>query len=134
MLSFTLAFYLNAHRTGLRKSNDVITKLILLTVTTGMLTTLFNIADLIAYITHPDNLYVLCFNFMLGKLYANALLTSLNSREYVLKDALTDHETLGFTSSGSNGNVRTEPAEIHIAMDKLVVQRLTIKKPFSSDL
>ncbi|KAL1949732.1 hypothetical protein VTO73DRAFT_8613 [Trametes versicolor] len=70
MISFTLAYYLHNRRTGLRKSNDIITKLIALTVTTGMLTTLFNVADLIAYVTAHNNLYVLFFNFMLGKLIA----------------------------------------------------------------
>ncbi|KAM5537993.1 hypothetical protein V8D89_008469 [Ganoderma adspersum] len=35
------------------------------------------------YITAHDNLYVLFFNFMVGKLSANALLTSLNTRQYI---------------------------------------------------
>ncbi|OJT10973.1 hypothetical protein TRAPUB_12512 [Trametes pubescens] len=84
MISFSLAYYLHTRRTGLRQSNDIITKLIGLSVTTGLLIAAFNIADLIAYVTADKNLYVLFFNFMLGKLYANSLLTSLNSRGYIL--------------------------------------------------
>ncbi|KAI9069019.1 hypothetical protein FKP32DRAFT_1671725 [Trametes sanguinea] len=122
MLSLSLAYYLNAQRTGLRKSNDMITKLIALTVTTGMLTTVFNIADLIAYIARPTDLYVLCFNFMLGKLYANALLTSLNSREYVLNTGDQPSFNVFNTSEGSTVDGRVDPAAIHIAMDRLVVQ------------
>ncbi|KAL1949721.1 hypothetical protein VTO73DRAFT_8602 [Trametes versicolor] len=84
MISFSLAYYLHTRRTGLRQSNDIITKLIGLSVTTGLLIAAFNVADLIAYVTADKNLYVLFFNFMLGKLYANSLLTSLNSRGYIL--------------------------------------------------
>ncbi|EIW59857.1 uncharacterized protein TRAVEDRAFT_47158 [Trametes versicolor FP-101664 SS1] len=75
-LSFSLAYLLHTHRTVYRRSNDMITKLITLTVTTGMLTTLTNLVDLIAYVTVHNNLYILFFNFLLGKLYANAILTS----------------------------------------------------------
>ncbi|EIW57884.1 uncharacterized protein TRAVEDRAFT_29797 [Trametes versicolor FP-101664 SS1] len=133
MISFSLAYYLHRRRTGLRKSNDIITKLIALTVTTGMLTTLFNVADLIAYVTAHDNLYVLFFNFMLGKLYANSLLTSLNSRDYVLGlmgdgsgQGPSDHETLKLppSSAGSGSSrprVASPHAAVHIAMDRFVV-------------
>ncbi|KAI0759244.1 hypothetical protein BD413DRAFT_617914 [Trametes elegans] len=105
MISSTLAYYLHSRRTGLERSNDIITKLIALTITTGMLTTLFNVADLVAYITAHRTLYILFFNFMLGKLYANSLLTSLNSREYVLgltseTRKPTSHETMRLSRSG----------------------------------
>ncbi|OSD07715.1 hypothetical protein PYCCODRAFT_342690 [Trametes coccinea BRFM310] len=121
MLSLSLAYYLNAQRTGLRKSNDMITKLIALTVTTGMLTTVFNVADLIAYIARPSDLYVLCFNFMLGKLYANALLTSLNSREYILHTGDQPTFNVFDTTEGSTIDGHVDPSAIHIGMDRLVV-------------
>ncbi|KAM5543085.1 hypothetical protein V8D89_003469 [Ganoderma adspersum] len=82
-ISLSLCYYLHQSRTGLRGSDGIITKLIALTITTGMLTTLCNLADVIAYLTARNNLYDLFFNFMLAKLYANALLTSLNTRQYV---------------------------------------------------
>ncbi|KAI0667864.1 hypothetical protein C8Q78DRAFT_980812 [Trametes maxima] len=134
-ISTSLAYFLHSRRTGLRKSNDIITKLIMLTITTGMLTTLFNVADLIAYVTAHNNLYVLFFNFMLGKLYANALLTSLNSREYVLgiageSRAASDHETLklprtGYSSRSGQSSRTTDagrggPPGIHIQMERFV--------------
>ncbi|KAI1791137.1 hypothetical protein LXA43DRAFT_442270 [Ganoderma leucocontextum] len=66
-ISTSLCYYLHRSRAGWRKSDDIITKLIALTITTGMLTTLCKLVDLIAYITAHDNLYVLFFNFMVGK-------------------------------------------------------------------
>ncbi|KAI8969879.1 hypothetical protein BD414DRAFT_540897 [Trametes punicea] len=82
-ISVAMVWYLRQGRTGLRKSDDMIGRLIKLTITTGSLTTTFVIANLIAYLAAPAELYTLFFNFMLGKLYINSLLTSLNSRTYV---------------------------------------------------
>lgn len=136
MISFSLAFYLHTRRTGLRKSNDIISKLILLSVTTGLLIAAINIADLIAYVAASDSFYVLFFNFMLGKLYANSLLTSLNSREYVLGvladgQPASNHETLKMSPTGTTGrfgqtsrvgnNMSMASHQVHIAMDRFVV-------------
>ncbi|KAM5543564.1 hypothetical protein V8D89_002815 [Ganoderma adspersum] len=68
---------------GSAGSGDMLSRLILLTVATGTLSTLVTTADLIAYLASPDTLYVLFFNLLLAKLDANALLTSLNSRQFI---------------------------------------------------
>ncbi|KAI0042900.1 hypothetical protein FA95DRAFT_1682238 [Auriscalpium vulgare] len=83
VISATMIFYLNASRTGLRRSDSVITKLIVLVISTGTSTTVAYIADLIAYIAAPDLLYVLLFKFMIAKLSVNSTLTSLNLREHI---------------------------------------------------
>ncbi|KAI0045643.1 hypothetical protein FA95DRAFT_1561000 [Auriscalpium vulgare] len=82
LIAVSLSYYLQKSRTGFRRSDDLITKLMIATVTTGALTTLFAIADLAAYLAAPDQIYVLIINFSIGKLYANCFLTSLNSRDY----------------------------------------------------
>lgn len=82
-ISAAMVWYLHKGKTGMRRSDDMIGRLIGMTVTTGSLTTLFVIANLVAYQAAPNALYNLFFNFMLGKLYINSLLTSLNSRTYV---------------------------------------------------
>ncbi|KAH9847870.1 hypothetical protein C2E23DRAFT_483043 [Lenzites betulinus] len=66
-ISMAMVWYLRKGRTGLRKSDDMIGRLIMLTITTGSFTTIFVIANLVAYLAAPSQLYVLFFNFMLGK-------------------------------------------------------------------
>ncbi|KAI0045642.1 hypothetical protein FA95DRAFT_1607556 [Auriscalpium vulgare] len=92
-IAVALSYYLHKSRTGFRRSDDVLTKLIISAVTTGALTTLVVIADLAAYLAAPDQTYVLVINFSTGKLYANCLLTSLNSREY-FTSALSDSSAI----------------------------------------
>ncbi|KAI0630552.1 hypothetical protein C8Q77DRAFT_1211554 [Trametes polyzona] len=84
-MSSAMVWCLHKGRTGLRKSrsDDMMGRLIILTITTGSFTTLFGIADFVAYLAAPSQLYGLFFNFMLGKLYINSLLTMLNSRAYL---------------------------------------------------
>ncbi|KAJ3552844.1 hypothetical protein NM688_g3939 [Phlebia brevispora] len=70
-----LTTYLYQKRTGFKQSNDIIARIIILTVSTGSLTTCFTIANIVAYTMRPFAFYDFFFNFMLSKLYANALLT-----------------------------------------------------------
>ncbi|KAM5543559.1 hypothetical protein V8D89_002810 [Ganoderma adspersum] len=84
LISISMTYYLQRERrNALQRSGDMLSRLIILTVATGTLSTLIAMADLIAYLTSPDTFYVLFFNFLIAKLDANALLTSLNTREYV---------------------------------------------------
>ncbi|KAI0042901.1 hypothetical protein FA95DRAFT_1609820 [Auriscalpium vulgare] len=83
VISGAMAFYLYASRTGVGRSDSVITKLIVLVVSTGTATTVALTADLIAYIIAPDLLYVLMFEFMVGKLFVNSVLTCLNLRDHI---------------------------------------------------
>ncbi|KAI0041263.1 hypothetical protein FA95DRAFT_1611163 [Auriscalpium vulgare] len=103
LIATALSSYLQKSRTGFHRSDDLITKLMLMTVTTGTLTSLFAIAELSAYLAAPDQTYVLVISFSLGKrghipfrplvkrypntlaVYVNCFLTTLNSREYLLK-------------------------------------------------
>ncbi|KDQ31925.1 hypothetical protein PLEOSDRAFT_154133 [Pleurotus ostreatus PC15] len=50
---------------------------------------LFVIANLVALVVAPDKLYDLFFNFLLGKSYINALLTTLNARQVIQNSQTT---------------------------------------------
>ncbi|KAG8691560.1 hypothetical protein FRC11_001239 [Ceratobasidium sp. 423] len=69
----------HTHRTGFSKTDDIITRLVRLTVQTGLVTTLWAITDLILYLGWSHNLH-LFFQLPLCKLYTNSLMSTLNSR------------------------------------------------------
>lgn len=79
-VTLTLVFYLSRSRTSFKRTNGLVTRLIVLTVSTGALTAIIVIADLIAYLTSTTTFYVAFFNFLIGKMYVNAMLTTLNTR------------------------------------------------------
>ncbi|KAB5592810.1 hypothetical protein CTheo_3730 [Ceratobasidium theobromae] len=74
-----LTWYLHTHRTGFSRTDDLITRLIRVTVQTGLITTIWAVADLIIFLAVPNPLHLL-FNLPLCKLYSNSLMSALNAR------------------------------------------------------
>ncbi|KAF8164807.1 hypothetical protein B0H34DRAFT_670814 [Crassisporium funariophilum] len=77
------------HKTGFKKSDQMVDRIIRVTMQTGLLTMIFAALDLIFFLANPGGLFIqiiisimhLLFNFPLSKLYTNSLLSSLNSRQ-----------------------------------------------------
>ncbi|QRW04468.1 transmembrane protein [Ceratobasidium sp. AG-Ba] len=80
LIVYMLSTALMTQRTGFGRTDALIDKLLRYTINTGLLTSLVAITDLIAFCT-MNNLIHLAFNFVLGKLYTNTLLATLNARE-----------------------------------------------------
>ncbi|KZT27244.1 hypothetical protein NEOLEDRAFT_1177017 [Neolentinus lepideus HHB14362 ss-1] len=79
LITFTLTFHLKQSRTGFAITDDLITRIIRLTVQTGMLTALWAVLDLILYLSLSSPVHLI-FNLALPKLYTNSLLSTLNAR------------------------------------------------------
>ncbi|KAI0044644.1 hypothetical protein FA95DRAFT_1608375 [Auriscalpium vulgare] len=79
-LAVSLAHYLHRGRSGLKRSDTLINKLILYAVTTGFVPSVNNVLNLIFYVTYPNDFYYQFFNFQVCKLYTNSFLATLNSR------------------------------------------------------
>ncbi|KAI0693966.1 hypothetical protein BC835DRAFT_1415596 [Cytidiella melzeri] len=79
VITCALVWHLRKHRTGFTNTDDVVNKIIRLTVQTGMITAVCAIIDLIAFLSSPTGIH-LVFNLPLAKLYTNSLMSSLNSR------------------------------------------------------
>ncbi|KAI0322364.1 hypothetical protein OF83DRAFT_797809 [Amylostereum chailletii] len=74
-----MVWHLRKHKRGFKLSDDLLDKIIRLTVQTGMLTSVWAIVDLCVYLSIPTGIHLI-FNLPLSKLYSNSLLSSLNSR------------------------------------------------------
>jgi len=61
-------------------SNYALVRVVRLTVETNILTTTVSIVSLLMVILYPDKNYFVCPTSILGKLYSNTLLVSLNNR------------------------------------------------------
>jgi len=81
MITTSLCVLLQTSRSGLEKSNAAIDSLIKYTFETGALTCAATIASMLCWSINPGNLIFMGLHFVIGKLYANSLLVSLNTRE-----------------------------------------------------
>ncbi|CAE6489074.1 unnamed protein product, partial [Rhizoctonia solani] len=55
VITCILSWYLHTHRTGFSKTDDVITRLVRLTVQTGLITTVWATTDLLVYLCWSNN-------------------------------------------------------------------------------
>jgi hypothetical protein len=83
LITGCLCFFLQKmrQRTASTPMAKVVDTLTLYTLENGFLTCLTTTASLICWVTMPNNLIFLGLHFVIGKLYANSLLISLNTRK-----------------------------------------------------
>ncbi|KAI0269764.1 hypothetical protein BC834DRAFT_569779 [Gloeopeniophorella convolvens] len=101
-----LVWHLRRHKGSFKVSNDILDKLIRMTVQTGLVTSIWATLDLALYLGVPNSGAHLAFNLALSKLYSNSLLSSLNSRSG-WKFGTQDVSTEASSSTGRRANVLT---------------------------
>ncbi|KAL4075443.1 hypothetical protein J3A83DRAFT_4369599 [Scleroderma citrinum] len=87
MIMGCLCYLLQKYRTGFRRSDAIITRLIIFSVNTGLLTSILAIASLITISLWPDDFIYIAFYFCLGRMYCNTLLATLNVRQIICGDS-----------------------------------------------
>lgn len=92
-------------------SNHVLVRIMRLTVETNLVTTTVSIVSLLMIAMYPDKNWYVCPTYLLGKLYSNTLLVSLNNR-ISFRDAyctpgegVVDLRTMPFPINGDSSEV-----------------------------
>ncbi|KAK0244851.1 hypothetical protein EDD85DRAFT_809863 [Armillaria nabsnona] len=81
LITGALVWYLyRGHKTGFEQSDELMDRIIRLTVQTGLITSICAMLDLITFLAIASPNIHIIFTGMLGKLYTNALMSSLNAR------------------------------------------------------
>ncbi|KII84151.1 hypothetical protein PLICRDRAFT_371772 [Plicaturopsis crispa FD-325 SS-3] len=105
IIASSLVYILLNSRTGFRRSDTMITKLVVFTVNTGLLTSLCAISSLIAIAVSPDTLIYAAFYFCIGRLYANSLLATLNARR-AIRGQIYDSDMSLQSVGGKSSSIR----------------------------
>ncbi|KAI1789959.1 hypothetical protein LXA43DRAFT_536913 [Ganoderma leucocontextum] len=107
-----LSYYLHSKRTGFKRTNLMIDRLIIYAVNRGVLTTLCQAGHLIAFVALPGRFIFLVFALLEGKLYSNTFLATLNAQKSMRGEGDNDVVELGpqvpnhiNTSTTGNGTV-----------------------------
>ncbi|KDR73254.1 hypothetical protein GALMADRAFT_251847 [Galerina marginata CBS 339.88] len=80
-IAASLCLMLHRSRTGFKRSDNIINKLIIFIVNTGVLTTCCAVSSLICLIASPNSLIYATFYFCIGRFYTNSFLATLNARK-----------------------------------------------------
>jgi len=118
-IAVSLCYLLHKARTGFKRSDSIINKLIIFVVNTGMLTTFCAITTLVCLIASPHSLVYATFYFCIGRLYTNSFLATLNARKS-LSNNIDDSNNIMMSMSPSvlnpqgTTNGKTQNIAIHI--------------------
>jgi low affinity Fe/Cu permease len=109
IITASLFVLLQSSRTGAATLDAVIDALIRYTFETSTLTSAGTIASMLCWLIIPHNLIFMGLHFVIGKLYANSLLVTLNTRESIRRARSEDH--------GLRVDIMKEPRKPHKSHD-----------------
>ncbi|KAF9525566.1 hypothetical protein CPB83DRAFT_859218 [Crepidotus variabilis] len=116
LVAGSLVIMLHRARTGFKRSDTIINKLIIFVINTGILTTIFAFCALISVIAAPKAMYYAGFYFCIGRLYTNSLLATLNARNSVASSGAEDTE-LKASSITPRGTLASHSRNINIRIE-----------------
>ncbi|KAH8110100.1 hypothetical protein DFH11DRAFT_831774 [Phellopilus nigrolimitatus] len=102
-----LCYYLQGGKGGFRGTNALINQLIIYSINRCILTTLVVIVEVILFKALPGTFYYLAVDFCVGKLYANSLLATLNTRQSLRGKGLESDTMSGSLPTRSSHSVPT---------------------------
>ncbi|KAF8896402.1 hypothetical protein BD779DRAFT_583570 [Infundibulicybe gibba] len=119
LIAAALCFLLERSRTDFEDTNSLITKLVVFAINRCVLTSAVAVVEVIVFITKPHSFYSFAIDFIIGKLYANSLLATLNSRQS-LRRKTSEESSDGISTSFNIASVATGPG--HISLDEIATQ------------
>ncbi|KAJ6571722.1 hypothetical protein B0H19DRAFT_1130882 [Mycena capillaripes] len=91
-IALTMTYLLTkASRQQHKQTNDIVKRIVRLTIETNALSTVVAILSLILFYGTPNTTYFICPTMVLAKLYANTLLVTFNNRAFIHQNGTNTH-------------------------------------------
>uniref|UniRef100_A0A8H7XRP8 DUF6534 domain-containing protein n=1 Tax=Psilocybe cubensis TaxID=181762 RepID=A0A8H7XRP8_PSICU len=107
IIAATMTYLLYSQRTGWSNSNNMVNRLVVFTVNTGILTSMVALVTLIIAVSLPNSPMYAAFYFITGKLYFNTMLASLNARNSIV--TAKKSSTFELSTNGAAHTTHTIP-------------------------
>lgn len=102
-IAASLCVLLNGHKTTFKRTKALVNTLIVYAINRCLLTSIVAVVEVIAFATSPRSLWFVAIDFVIGKLYANSFLATLNAR-HSMRQGLS----VGNSSSEGINSIRVE--------------------------
>ncbi|KAK0200230.1 hypothetical protein DFS33DRAFT_1387438 [Desarmillaria ectypa] len=79
-ITISLIYLLQRSKSGFRRTDAMMNQLILFSLNSGLLTSICAITSLVLVLVYPNNFLYITFYILLGRLYTNSFLATLNAR------------------------------------------------------
>lgn len=132
VIAASLCTILQRSRTGFHRSDTIITKLIVFSVNTGLLTSLCALASLVSILAWPNTFIYIAFFFCIGRLYTNSLLATLNARKKIreLSDGI---ESTSGNNMSLNSMGKTKTGKLTSSRQQNISIKIDTQKEFATD-
>jgi len=107
VIAISLVYSLQSARTGIARTDNIISTLIVYAINTGAVTSIVATICVFCFAFMPTNFIWLSFFWILGKLYANSLLANLNGREALRGRGKMDEGTVILPLSQMQSGVKS---------------------------
>ncbi|KAJ6612731.1 hypothetical protein B0H10DRAFT_287254 [Mycena sp. CBHHK59/15] len=102
LITGILTYILSRSKTGFRRTDSIINRLIRGAIQTGLFVSIFALGDLFSFVFFGDTTFYAMFAYPLGRVYTNTLLDTLNAR-------MVFHRIDQSSDSGGIGGWQTSP-------------------------
>ncbi|KAF7346202.1 hypothetical protein MSAN_01847100 [Mycena sanguinolenta] len=112
-IGVSLCYYLSRSRTGIQRTDNLISTLMKYSLSTGFLTGIIACLVVLTFGIMPNNFVYVAFFWLLGKCYVNSVLAALNSRESLREKAYPNSVSflnLSGVPSGARQPVMRKPS------------------------
>ncbi|KAL4260033.1 DUF6534 domain-containing protein [Pleurotus pulmonarius] len=106
IIAVSLVYHLYRMKTGVRSTDDLVNRIMRLTIQTGMITALFATLDVVCFNAFPKASINFAWDFPLCKLYTNSLLSTLNARVGWNNLVINDESNILFGGDNNQSMVR----------------------------
>jgi len=118
LITFSMAFFLSRIKTGLPNTDTILSRIIVMTIQTGLLTTAVASAAVGLWLVYPDTSLPALAAFPLPKLYTISLLSSLNMRSSRLHPCNLELWASA-SSGGQDARSRSQPTHINVTTETI---------------
>ncbi|KAL0952970.1 hypothetical protein HGRIS_007181 [Hohenbuehelia grisea] len=125
VIAISLCVLLHSSRTSFRKTNALVTTLIIYAINRCLLTSVVAVAEVIAFAITPKSLWFLAIDFVIGKLYANSLLATLNARSSIRGTQSSQINSVGLSNLAFEEDAEAGGHVIHLSPAAPSVSRST---------
>ncbi|KAJ7448960.1 hypothetical protein FB451DRAFT_1567106 [Mycena latifolia] len=100
IIAVCMTYYLSKQVSGFRQTREMVSKLIRLTIETGVVTAVVAITNVILFYAFPDGrAYYVASTGVMPRLYSICILVVLNARCEIIGSRVTEVSSTGFTSA-----------------------------------
>ncbi|KAI6047053.1 hypothetical protein EDC04DRAFT_2876186 [Pisolithus marmoratus] len=132
LIAACLCFLLQKSRTGFRRSDTMINRLMLFSLNTGLLTSIFAVASLISISVWPNAFIYIGFYFCVGRLYCNSLLATLNARRIIRATSTDDDVSMSLQGVKKSNLATSQRVRISPLYQKFM--ELSVWQPMANNI